>query len=330
MEVIVPFTVEMKPKPNYRFTGIGKLDYYDEFGTPLALGQDFGTERYSASFTIKEDKYSRFGNNTYVIRITLQTEYEEVEQVSQFVNVYNPNDLELNSLSAMRFYDNNGYIIDYGEYIYNLIEIPFKIPESMIAGRSPIRLGELDSTINANVLNGYLLTIDLGEITVNETYENMLDYANVSAELYIPLGTSITLDIDYVMNQTVRIEYIINLYSGECTINLYSTFTDSLFHTETQKLGIDLPFISSGQNKIQMNTGTYNTIDSPYIVIIKDRTIDDYEEMGVGTSITGTIGSHSGYVEISDIDLDSKATNQEQSEIKSILSNGVYINGENS
>ena len=81
----------------------------------------------------------------------------------------------------------------------------------------------------------------------------LLDYMNAQAELYLPYANSIRVDIDYLMNETISIEYIINLYSGEMTINLYSTFSDSIFHSENHKIGVKIPYITAGENNNQLN-----------------------------------------------------------------------------
>lgn len=331
-EIDLPYNLIITANRSYKLTGTGTIKFFDSFDTPVGNDITFSGNGHSVTVELPESLYSEWGTNEYNIVIEVNTVFQDVEQVSSFVNIYNVSDTELNDLASKRFYDSQGTLIDYGTYINNLYEIPFPIPESLISGRSEIRLGTLNTEIESDILNHYLLTVSLGEISIDETFKNALDYMNAQAELYLPYANSIRVDIDYLMNETISIEYIINLYSGEMTINLYSTFSDSIFHSENHKIGVKIPYITAGENNNQLNIelNTINNIKTPYVIITKEQMVDDYEEMGVGTAITGIIGNHSGYVEISEIDLDSKATNQEQSEIKNILSNGVYINGENS
>lgn len=319
------YEVRFYPDGDKEFTGTHLVSKYDRFGT--IIGRiDLETKDNYLSFILNDDIYK--------LTADLRTIPVDITQVSDFVNVYEITPIQLGLLSNTRFIDYGQWgevnIVDYGNMIMNLMVIPFEIPEHLIYNNnSQIRLGLLRTGINATLLKSYLLEIDLGTIHVPEKYGNVLDYSETDVELFLPLLNSIPINVDYVIGETIRIEYVIDLYSGNVTVNLYSTFSDSLFHSEIQNIGHTIPFSTSRYDGMNgsLDVAIHNNIKTPYVIVTRNRTIENNELMGVGVIEVGKLLNRTGYFEVSDIDLDSKATNQEQSEIKNILSNGVFING---
>lgn len=218
--------------------------------------------------------------------------------------------------------------IDLAQYIINVIELPFIIPEEMKGNNVEINLaGYYLKTMATEVINDYI-TIPLGSITVNGSHGNVFDFINTKTLLHLPFSKTNELDIDYVINQTINIEYVVNLYTGDGTVNVYSSKTNRIVVSETFKLGRVIPFATLSGGRIgenESNVEIYNNIRTPFIEVIRN---NPYSElMNETTSIKKDIlQNYSGFVKMTDIKLNSEATLNERSRIISLLEGGIYIN----
>jgi hypothetical protein len=260
------------------------------------------------------------------IEINLNPTLEILPDVSSFINTYSVTSGELSQLATKRYATVNGEVLDYGNRITSLFRLPFEIDSTT---PDTIKLGDIDTEVSTHLATDYLLRLSIGEVFVPEIYNNSLDYVNVNCTLYLPFLSSIELDSQQVINQTVSIEYVVNLFDGECTVNLYSTFTNQLFHSSIEKIGLDLPY-SSGVNAHNplFNIGSVKMNDIRLAYIEVERSVPSIVDNSLGVVIDeiGQLEDYVGYVEVENIDLHSKATISEAQEIKSLLRSGVYIN----
>lgn len=252
---------------------------------------------------------------------------KESELVSTFVNLYRVTNSEMKQLAVARFVDSEGTTVDYGEFITQLYVLPFEISRDIIGERDSIILGNYDSNVESTMLIDSKLYINGGLITVPNKYNNVYDYLNTTCTLRLPFFNPIILDVDNVIDKTISIQYIVDLYSGNCTVNISSSFTGEIIHSETTNIVTQIPFIQKQNNSIvnQLSNANGNLIDNAFIEIVRNIPYYANDIFGKATIVFDTVGSVTGYCEISDIQLITTATNEEKEEIETLLKNGVFI-----
>lgn len=252
---------------------------------------------------------------------------KESELVSTFVNLYRVTNSEMKQLAVARFVNNEGATVDYGEFITQLYVLPFEISSDIIGERDSIILGNYDSRVESTMLIDSKLYINGGLITVPNKYNNVYDYLNTTCTLRLPFFNPIILDVDNVIDKTISIQYIVDLYSGNCTVNISSSFTGEIIHSETTNIVTQIPFIQKQNNSIvnQLSNANENLIDNAFIEIVRNIPYYANDIFGKATIVFDTVGSVTGYCEISDIQLITTATNEEKEEIETLLKNGVFI-----
>lgn len=263
--------------------------------------------------------------------IHVTTEFHEVKppipNVTGFNHLYLVDKNTLQSLAGERFVTGDTSTIDLGTFIINVLELPFKLDDSLKGVESNIVLGHILTNTKAVELINDELIIDFGTIHVPNKYNNSYDYMNTEIRLHVPFSNIINLDVNYVVGYDVNVKYIIDLYTGEGTINVASSKIDKVIHSEPVKIGRNIPFIRNNNdvvNNISSKNGVNNEILIPYIEVI--RNIPYYDDVFANEVITyGQLNNVKGYVTVNNIILNSKATQQEKNEIINLLRNGVYI-----
>lgn len=252
---------------------------------------------------------------------------KESELVNTFVNLYRVTNSEMKQLAVARFVDSEGTTVDYGEFITQLYVLPFEISRDIIGERDNIILGNYDSKVESTMLIDSKLYINGGLITVPNKYNNVYDYLNTTCTLRLPFFNPIILDVDNVIDKTISIQYIVDLYSGNCTVNISSSFTGEIIHSETTNIVTQIPFIQKQNNSMvnQLSNANKNLIDNAFIEIVRNIPYYANDIFGKATIVFDTVGSVTGYCEISDIQLITTATNEEKEEIETLLKNGVFI-----
>lgn len=275
------------------------------------------------------------------------------EQISSFTNLYRVTNQILTDLSKVRFYNTSGsdvQKVDYGSFITNLIKIPFDINDEMIADTGNIQLGDYDSSVQAEILQKYVLCVNIGEIHVDEKYKNVYDYKDVNCILHLPQCENMVLPTEYVMNHTISIEYKIDLYSGNCTVNIYSDFLqtetqfvdgvytgltfkeNNIVASKTFNIGVKIPFIQEQTNTVvnSLQNIIDNGVKNAFIEVVRNIPYNVNSVFGNETVDFGTLENYQGYIKVSDILLNISATNDEKNEIENLLKSGVYINDNSS
>lgn len=253
---------------------------------------------------------------------------KEIEQVGTFVNLYKTNQTELTELSKVRFFESEGQIIDYGQFINSLYVLPFNIPSDILGDTTTILLGNFDSNVESALIATYSFDVDGGIIEVPLKYNNIYDFINTECILHLPFLGKVYLNTEYVIGQTITIEFTIELYSGTLTANIKSSFNNEIVASVQGLVGMNIPFIQkSNGNVINSISNVYkNKINRCFIEV--NRNIPYTKDNNVfGGSVVeyGKIGDYTGYLECDKVVLETSATNQEQEEIKNLLRNGVFV-----
>lgn len=266
--------------------------------------------------------------------IFLYTTYKaikKVESIGGFVNLYTPTNEELNTLSKERFYSLSAEnVIDYGQFITNLYICPIEIPENLKGDKSGVNLGKYTATTKATLLKNYRSTVPCGTITVPAKYNNVYDYINTTCTLFMPFFTPLVIPTDYVVGQTITIDFVIDWYSGTLYYNVSSTFNNAIFASGTTNFVTQIPFIQKQNNSIvnQLSTVANYAISKARIEITRNKPYNAENSIfGKPVIEFVTIGDLSGYAEFSDVEIIGNATEQEKQDIENLLKQGVFING---
>lgn len=217
------------------------------------------------------------------------------------------------------------------QMINNIIRLPFKIPSDSYAELQPIIFGSVADSprdIVANKIKSDVLNLDVGTIEVKGKYENSLDYINTEVILYLPFMDRVSLPIETVIDGSIDIEYLINLYNGSVTCNIKSSITGTVVNSINGFIGRTIPYYSkpkndvsfSVENNISMNNGIYRA----YIEVSRNTPIENDDAIEL---VKGQLKDVTGYVEVDRIDIGKDIIKTESDMLKSELGNGVVING---
>lgn len=296
-------------------------------------------------WTINQDRTSATTvmPQLYPNKIDYTTLYMFVEQTAEIDvlggvnNVYKVDNEIMKQLTSERFFITNigeggDYVkFDYGQYIINLIQIPFTIPESNILEDEFIQMATLKTETLAPVLNTDRVTFDMGSIEINAFNNNLLDYTNKQAILHLPFSDPIILDNQYIINETVTITLEINLYTGTGTYNIYSSKISGVIVTKTVVLGVNIPLANfHGLDSQQLLTSSLewagdNKLRVAYIELV-DTNSDLNEGFFNNPIMSDTVlNDVEGFFTVLNVNLVLQAPSSEKNKIISMLQEGVII-----
>ena len=255
----------------------------------------------------------------------------ETKEVKGLNAVYELTPDLLRTFTAKRFVGFNGQNeTDYGRYILGLIELPFKVPSQYVKGKQNIQLGGYDTGVDADLLSIDKITLDLGEITIPLKFNNSLDFQNVTGVLYLPYSLPITIEPKYFVGQKIGVEYIINMYNGECIINIYSTKTNGVIIRQNIDLNIAIPFAQIETNPTinspsNIKIGGFNGLKQPYIEVLRNDAMLSNGFFTIPVLDEKPLQGETGFLKIDEIKLNVNAHDNECENIISLLTKGVII-----
>lgn len=292
-----------------------------------------------ASFDIVSDSEQSFIFSEEVQDFSCSTTIDELpnNETSGLNNCYVITKEELKEITEARFKAPNigsGELkfFDYGQYIINLVGIPFDLDlKSVEIGRSPISLADYKLDVEGMRLSTDVLVVDFGEIKVDKIHNNYLDY-KMGLVLHLPYVSPFSLDIDKFIGFSIEIKYNINLYNGVASIDIYSTKTGEIVVNKQVDLGVNIPFANSTDyesnivNNSGVDVGKYNGVDTPFIEIFDVVAMYQDDLFNAPILDVGIMETQRGFVRVENINLNTSAMGGEVSEILDLLSNGVIIN----
>lgn len=282
--------------------------------------------------------YSLEGNTW---NLTLDDEYiatPPVSTLSGFTNLYKVDNDILYNLSKKRITQvkittgdmidtGEEQIIDYGDFITALYIIPYELPSTMLGDDTSIILGTLDSEVRAPILKNYKYTAHLGSITVPLKYNNVYDYINTTCTARVPFFGDVVVANEYAIGQTLTFDMVLDMYSGNATLNITSSFTNSIVYSTTKNIAMQVPFIQ-GQNNTVINSlsSIYKNIsDKVSLEVVRNVPYYADNTFGRDSMECVTLSEKHGYVEVDSVNIVGNATSDEKDKIKNLLKNGVYL-----
>lgn len=140
------------------------------------------------------------------------------------IHAYSINTEILNSLAnylwSTDFYDNFVKVFDNPiDAILGLYQLRYPVN---IGTTDNIRIGNCNSEISAPTISNNYSLLDCGTITLKEYFGNALDYSPYTKlSIYLPYVGFRNLDIDYCMNASITVRYLIDCVSGTGVCYVY-------------------------------------------------------------------------------------------------------------
>lgn len=248
-----------------------------------------------------------------------------------------PRDLRnLESLNLKEFDVNGVEVSDHSNLLVGVMRYPFAIPDDLKGAYDGIYLGARQyNDVKATDIITDIITIDLGEINCAGVYNDLRDYLDTEAILRLPHLSSVSLDLEYVIDQTIGVKYVVNLINGETTVIITSSKLPSdnnTLLTLNATLGTAIPIAhKDGFNYKPIDTnslrlGGINYINSPTIDIVRNEHVNSGSMFTIPVKDSGLLTDFSGWTKIDDIVMTVNATQQEKQEIIALLKTGVYFN----
>lgn len=282
--------------------------------------------------------YSLEGNTW---NLTLDDDYiatEPVSTLSGFTNLYKVDNDIMYNLSKKRITQTKiksgemidtgeEQIIDYGDFITALYIIPYQLPDTMIGTSTSIILGTLDTNVKAPILKNYKYTAHLGSITVPLVYNNVYDYINTTCTARVPFFGDVILANEYVIGQTLTFDMTIDMYSGNATLNVTSSFTGSVVYSATKSIAMQVPFIQTQNNTVVNSLSSMYKYVSDKVTLEVVRNVPYYADntFGKDSMECVTLSTKHGYVEVQNVKLVTTATSEEKDTIARLLKSGVFL-----
>jgi hypothetical protein len=122
-----------------------------------------------------------------------------------------------------------GNVTDPLSAIAGLIRLPLPSGAIKTAGSGQMYLGGVAVTQGQKQASAYYIgnrytRISYG-LRLKETFGTYFDYTHTAIELFLPYVNTVSLDVTEIMDSTLRITYIIDVYTGDllCTLNCQKT-----------------------------------------------------------------------------------------------------------
>ena len=289
---------------------------------------------YNVDFTVADDYKSASlvwsdvdGFDGFVV----ETRFVQAPDVKGYNDIYRVTDVQMREVATASFEFFNGQTtVDFGKYIIGAIDLPFEIQPDQITGSQNISLGKSTTGINAELLTTDAIRVDMGSIFVPRVKDNLLDFANTVAVLHLPYAESVMIDIDYVIGETISIEYLVSLYDGLAIINVSSSKIDGIINTRNVDLNVSIPFGNidnnpSNNDPKNVELGGDNGIKTPHIEILRNDAVLENGFFTIPIIDESALINQIGFVKVDEIELMTSATMTERNKINSLLTSGVIL-----
>lgn len=211
----------------------------------------------------------------------------------------------------------------YSDYIMGLQAIPFEV-ETDVEGN--VLIGERSTDIVGGVLPSHVYEYDLGTIHLGREVWGNVSYSNIEVELFTPYFNKIKLDVDEVVDDSIRLALNINLLNGVATLNVYSEDRRYLIHSESKQIGQPIPYKIGERINTEIGSQVLeNDVINPYIEV-KKQVPDNSRNLNGLHLVKLEDGMY--HLKIDTPKLKTSATSEEQEKISRKLTEGVFVRGD--
>lgn len=132
------------------------------------------------------------------------------------------------------------------DYIVGLSAIPYA---STNVADSTIKIGNLDTEINAPYLSWYIEDLDCGEIELKEYFQTFMDYSPYTKiSVYLPFCGIVPLNVDQFMTDKIKVKYRIDLLTGQCLV--FISNSTGIVTTASGSCGYQLPLRANDFSRV--------------------------------------------------------------------------------
>lgn len=244
-------SVPVLPSMNYSQKSFIGWYYEATLDTPVIIGDivDHNITVYAKWFEggitpIVTPSFARTSLKLYCMTNARATE------VTKYVN----NSDFLNTISKLFTADLSDLVISIRMYPFDVYEHDRSstTPSQVMIGGYVVQDSSHYGMTESQISSSYDCRFDLGSVTISPYYNNYLDYAPYTKlELWLPFIGFVDLDNSIVMGKTIKIEYVINLYTGVATV--YILCNGTIIQTKEGSIGIEIPFTKSNNDEIVRN-----------------------------------------------------------------------------
>lgn len=232
--------------------------------------------------------------------------FEQVESIKDFIyNEDNEDKKEVIKSSIM------------GMYI-----IPFALENEN--EETTIFLDKYSTGILSKPINEKTLSFDLGTIFIEDfSFDSSIGHKNILLQLITPYFPIIELDTNECLNSTIAMNYVVDILGGKATLNVINVKTNMIISSTQKTLSLNIPYIIDNVAKNnEFQNVLYNNINKCYVKVLvqvprNSKTIETPDKIAIGNG--------KQLLKIDNPLLETKATKEEQEEIKTLLRNGVII-----
>lgn len=182
------------------------------------------------------------------------------------VTLYNPTVGQLQSLGHFLWSD--AFSVDTFKKLFadpfdTLLGLSILPVTPKVSGSHNIYFGNIDSGVSCNVVANQFLKVDMGSLTLNETYASAFDYApSTQVDIYLPFIGSHGLNTNDVMGSTLHLIYKFDLLSGGCIAELFINHTSQGNKGKGMKynrnMGLAYTFSGQCSCSIPLTSNNYN------------------------------------------------------------------------
>lgn len=173
------------------------------------------------------------------------------------------------------------------------------------SGSDYITIGNVTTPVTANIVPNNFISVDFGNLSIDEFYKDASDYLDTVVELYLPYYGNVTLNIMEVMNATINVRYNIDVLTGAFVAmvrvmkNVEDTNLDSVLYQYNGQMTYSIPLSSVDYSSIV--TAVINGIGAlsqKKISKVADGLLNAALSVDIGYDRAGNLSSNVGYMSV--------------------------------
>lgn len=246
------------------------------------------------------------------------------------INLYSMTDGELNTFMNSVLLQFNSTqdgthtsLANFLDFVNQVYRIPLNIPNDLLTPVKKVHSGKWNINVNTNQITQDHFSINFDPIKVTPHYQNANDYNSITVSLVIPFAKEVELNINDVMNNTIKITYNVDLLQGKTTI-IVNNDTGTIY-TKQIDISTQLEFYGLYYDKTigGLNSTYINNVLQPYISISYHKPITNL--ISYSTNENGVLKDYNGFVRVSHGTLTGNMNDTEYNEIMNLLYGGIKI-----
>lgn len=144
---------------------------------------------------------------------------------SGFVGLYNPTVSQLQKLANYLWNDTLLDLDQLRKLVANPIDLLISLTivpvKPQVTGAETIKVGWRDTGVAMNKISQQFMQFNFGSIDISEYFGSALDYAPFTKiSIYLPYIGLKQLNVDEIMNNTIELQYNIDLFTGACVAEI--------------------------------------------------------------------------------------------------------------